>query len=84
MWPSLGRDSCPIQVPHPLPIQYLAHILSQCILQQLLVVLQEAAQALQLGCPELSRPSPPCIEGLPQCVQWSLTGACPAGVGSVY
>lgn len=65
MWPSLGRA----QLPHPdAPVQYLAHILSQCILQQLLVVLQEATQALQLCRPELSRLSPPCAEGLPQSV----------------
>lgn len=84
MSPSLRRARLPTQMPTHSPVQHLAQILSQGILQQLLVVLQEAAQAPQLRRPELRRPSPPSIEGLPQSVQCDLRGACPAGWGSVH
>lgn len=61
----LGKDSCTCLDPTLMPPQHLAHILGQGILQPLLLVLQEAAQALQLCCPELRRSSPSCSKSLP-------------------
>ena len=69
--------------PCPSPPTHLVQVLRQRLLQKLLVLLQEAAQALQLGSPELSRPCAPRAEGLPQPLQRVCEGVHPAGRGSM-
>lgn len=77
---------CPTLFPPPptppiLSLTHLVQVLCQRLLQKLLVLLQEAAQALQLGGPELDRPRAPRAEGLPQSLQCVREGVHPARRG---
>ena len=76
--------------PHPCPPPptppptHLVQVLSQSLLQKLLVLLKKAAQALQLGGPELGRPCASRDEGLPQPLQGVYEGVHPARQGAAW